>query len=305
MTRGRKGRAAADLAGMRAAGAVAFSDDGSDVADEAVFEAVLGRAARLGAAVICHCEDPRLAAGGVINDGPMALLLGLPGIPAEAEEAAVGRACDAAARLDCRVHVAHVSTAGAVALIRRAKAAGAPVTAEATPHHLALTEAALAGRRTVFKVNPPLRTSHDVQAVLEGVCDGTIDCLATDHAPHTAEAKARRLAEAPFGMIGLESALPVYVKVLVGPGHLSWPDLVARLTWNPARALGLGAGTLAVGAAADVTVLDPAARWTIRPEAFASRARNCPFAGWEVQGRAVVTIVGGRVVYKRSKVGLP
>jgi dihydroorotase len=297
-TAGRAGRKPADLAAMRAAGAVAFSDDGADVADPAVFESVLRLAARLGAPAFCHCEDAALADGGVINDGPLATALGLPGIAPEAEEVAVQRACDAAARTGCRVHVCHVSTAGAVAIIRRAKAAGVPVTAEASPHHLTLTEESLAGRDTVFKVSPPLRSGHDVDAVLEGVRDGTIDCLATDHAPHSAESKRRPLAEAPAGMIGLESALPVYIKALVEPGLLTWPALVAKLTANPARVLGMDTGRLAVGATADVTVIDPEVPWRIDPEKFASRARNCPFAGWEVRGRAVATIVGGRVVFE-------
>ena len=227
--------------------------------------------------------------------------MGLPGIPPESEEVAVERACNAAARTGCRVHICHVSTEGAVNLIRRAKAAGAAVTAEAAPQHLTLVEDALAGRDTVFKVNPPLRSGHDVDAVLGGVRDGTIDCLATDHAPHTAEAKARRLAEAPFGMIGLESALPVYVKALVESGLLDWPQLIARMTANPARVLGLRTGSLEPGALADVTVIDPEARWTIDPEKFKSRARNCPFAGWTVRGRAVMTLVGGRVVYELGR----
>jgi dihydroorotase len=301
MTRGRAGRRPADLAAMRAAGAVAFSDDGSDVADPATFEEVLRQAARLGLPVLCHCEDAALAAGGIINDSPLATALGLPGIPPESEEVAVERACNAAARTGCRVHICHVSTEGAVNLIRRAKAAGAAVTAEAAPQHLTLVEDALAGRDTVFKVNPPLRSGHDVDAVLGGVRDGTIDCLATDHAPHTAEAKARRLAEAPFGMIGLESALPVYVKALVESGLLDWPQLIARMTANPARVLGLRTGSLEPGALADVTVIDPEARWTIDPEKFKSRARNCPFAGWTVRGRAVMTLVGGRVVYELGR----
>jgi dihydroorotase len=297
MTRGRAGRQVADLEAMRTAGAVAFSDDGSDVPDAAVFEHALREAARLGAPVLCHCEDASLAEGGVINDGPLATALGLPGIPPEAEDVAVQRACEAAARTGCRTHICHVSTADAVRLIRRAKAAGAPVTAEATPHHLALTAESLTSRDPVFKVNPPLRSGHDVDAVLEGVRDGSIDCLATDHAPHTAAAKARCLAEAAFGMIGLESALPVYVRALVEPGLLTWPELVAKLTVNPARILGIEAGTLAVGARADVTVIDPDAPWTIDPSRFASRARNCPFAGWQVRGRVVMTLVGGRIVY--------
>jgi dihydroorotase len=283
---------------MKASGAVAFSDDGSDVADEKVFRAVLERAASLGAVAICHCEDATLAAGGVLQNGPLALALGLPGIPAEAEEAAVERACRLALQTGCRVHVAHVSTAGAVATVHRAKTEGAPVTAEATPHHLALTHEALRGRESVFKVSPPLRSASDVAAVVEAVRDGTIDCLATDHAPHTAAAKAKGLVAAPPGIIGLESALAVYVHALIEPGILDWPDLLARLTINPARVLGLPYGTLAVGAPADVTVLDAEERWTIDPAQFASRARNCPFAGWKVHGRVKRTLVGGRIVYE-------
>jgi dihydroorotase len=298
MTRGRAGREPADLASMRIAGAAAFSDDGADVADPAVFDAVLREAARLAAPVFCHCEDAAMAAGGVINDGPLAMALGLPGIPPESEEVAVERACQAAARTGCRVHICHVSTEGAVEAIRRAKAAGAPVTAEAAPQHLALFEEALAGRNPVFKVNPPLRSGHDVDAVLGGVCDGTIDCLATDHAPHTASAKSRPLAEAPFGMIGLESALAVYIRALIEPHRLTWPQLLARMTVNPARVLRIDAGTLAVGAPADVTIIDPEVEWTIDPARFKSLARNCPFAGWQVRGRSVLTLVGGRVAYE-------
>jgi dihydroorotase len=298
MTQGRAGREPADLAAMRRAGAVAFSDDGSDVADAAVFEQVLREAARLGVPALCHCEDAALAAGGVINDGPLASALGLPGLPPEAEEVAVERACDLAARTGCRVHICHVSTEGAVDALRRAKSARAPVTAEAAPHHLALTEEALARRDTVFKVNPPLRSGHDVDALLRAVCDRTIDCLATDHAPHAAAEKAKRLAEAPPGMIGLESALPVYLATLVESYLLAWPQLVARLTINPARVLGIEGGTLSVGAPADVAVIDPEARWTIDPRQFRSAARNCPFAGWDVRGRVMLTIVGGKVVFQ-------
>lgn len=304
LTRGRAGRELADLAAMRDAGAVAFTDDGSDVADDAVFEACLTEAARLPARgrpgsvpVLCHCEDPALSAGGVLHAGPLATMLGLPGIPREAEERAVRRACDLAARTGCRVHIMHVSTEEAVDLIRDAKAAGAPVTAEATPHHLALTADDLAGHDPVFKVSPPLRSPRDVEAVLGAVCDGTIDCLATDHAPHSAKAKARGLAGAPAGMIGLESALGVYVRMLIDTPLLAWPALIARLTVAPARVLGLPEPRLAPGQPADVTLIDPAARWTIDPARFASRARNCPFAGWTVTGRAVRTIVAGRTVY--------
>jgi len=298
MTRGRDGRVPANLAAMRDDGACAFSDDGADVADDAVFEQVLREAARIGIPAFCHCENAAVADGGLLHDSPIATVLGLPGLSRDAEDVAVARACDAAQRTGCRVHIQHVSTEGAVETVRRAKADAAPVTAEATPHHLTLTVDALAGRDTVFKVNPPLRTGHDVDAVLAAVRDGTIDCLATDHAPHTAEAKARRLAEAPFGMIGLESALGVYATTLVETPLMTWPELIDRMTAAPARVLGIDAGTLAVGARADVTVIDPAARWTIDPERFASKARNCPFAGREVKGRVVRTLVGGRVVYE-------
>ena len=298
MTRGRDGRALANLAAMRDDGACAFSDDGADVADDAVFEQVLREAARIGMPALCHCENAAVAAGGVLHDSPLATALGLPGLSRDAEDVAVARACDAAQQTGCRVHIQHVSTEGAVETVRRAKADAAPITAEATPHHLTLTVDALAGRDTVFKVNPPLRTGHDVDAVLAAVRDGTIDCLATDHAPHTREAKARRLAEAAFGMIGLESALAVYATTLVETPLMTWPELIDRMTAAPARVLGIDAGTLAVGARADVTVIDPAARWTIDPERFASKARNCPFAGREVKGRVVRTLVGGRVVYE-------
>jgi len=298
MTRRRDGRLPADLAAMRDAGACAFSDDGADVADDAVFEQVLREAARIGMPAFCHCENAAVADGGILHDSPLATALGLPGLSRDAEDVAVARACDAAQRTGCRVHIQHVSTEGAVEAVRRAKADAAPVTAEATPHHLTLTVDALAGRDTVFKVNPPLRTGHDVDAVLAAVRDGTIDCLATVYDPHTREAKARRLAEAAFGMIGLESALGVYATTLVETPLMTWPELIDRMTTAPARVLGIDAGTLAVGARADVTVIDPAARWTIDPERFASKARNCPFAGREVKGRVVRTLVGGRVVYE-------
>ena len=301
LTRGRGGQEMADLEAMADAGATAFTDDGADVADDAVFEACLAEAARLHLPVLCHCEDPALAAGGVLHEGPLATMLGLPGIPRDAEDLAVRRACLAAERTGCRVHIMHVSTEGAVDQVRQAKRRGAPVTAEATPHHLTLIADDLTGRDTVFKVNPPLRTGHDADAVLAGVRDGTIDCLATDHAPHTAAAKARPLAEAPFGMIGLESALAVYMETFIHTPMLQWLGLVDRLTVGPAKALGLAPPSLAVGATADVTVIDPAARWTIDPEAFASRARNCPFAGREVGGRVLRTIVGGRTAFEGKR----
>ncbi len=298
LTKGRAGREPADLRAMREAGAAAFTDDGSDVADPAVFEACLARAAEVGAPVLCHCEDPTLAAGGVVDAGPVATMLGLPGVPREAEETAVARACEAARRTGCRVHIMHVSTAEAVAHIRRAKAEGGSVTAEVTPHHLTLTAEALLTRDPVFKVSPPLRTGHDIDALLEALRDGTIDCLATDHAPHPAEAKARPLAEAPPGMVGLESALGIYIKTLLDPPVLDLMSLMDRLTVGPARVLGQPAPTLQPGAPADLTVIDPRVRWRVDPARFVSRGRNCPFAGWEVRGRVVWTLVAGRMAFE-------
>ena len=201
-------------------------------------------------------------------------------------------------RTGARYHVQHVSSAGSVDLIRAAKADGLPVTAEATPHHLLLTDAACMGYDPNFKVNPPLRSLADVEAIRRGVADGTIDCLATDHAPHAQEEKELEFNLAPFGIISLDCALALYVKALVTTKLLTWPELIARLTVNPATVIRKPLGTLAPGAAADVTIVDPKKRWTIRPAAFASKARNCPYDGWRVRGRAVCTIVGGQVKFR-------
>ena len=295
ITKERSGKELAEMGQMVRAGAVAFSDDGDGVADAEVCRRAMQYAAMFNRTIIQHCEDRDLSGNGVMNGGVTALRLGLPGIGDIAEVVMLQRDLVLAENTGARYHVAHVSTAASVDLIRAAKARGVRVTAEVTPHHLALTEEACAEYDPNFKMSPPLRTREDTEACLRGLCDGTIDCLASDHAPHSPEEKELEFLYAPFGVIGLESALPVYVKVLVEPGRMDWPELIRRMTINPARVLGLTKGTLTVGADADVTIIDPNARWTIRAERFVSRSRNCPFDGWEVRGRVVATIVAGAV----------
>jgi dihydroorotase len=256
----------------------------------------------IGSVIAQHCEEPSLSTG-PMNAGPTAVKLGLGGIPAAAEELMIARDLLLNKRIGARYHVQHISTAGAVDLVRQARKNGQNVTAEATPHHLLLTDEFCGtlngGYDTNTKMNPPLRTRADVEACIAGVVDGTIDCLATDHAPHTREEKEQEFDKAPFGIVGLETALPLLAKALVEPGHLTWLGLIARMTVGPARVMGLaGRGTLAKGAPADVTVFDPAEAWTVDANRFRSKSRNTPFDGWKVKGRVKRTIVGGRVVYE-------
>jgi dihydroorotase len=233
-----------------------------------------------------------------MNSGAVAVRLGLGGIAAAGEELMLQRDLVLAERTGCRYHVLHVSCQRSVEMVRQAKARGVLVTAEATPHHLLLTDAACATYDPVYKVDPPLRGAADVQAVRGGVADGTIDCLATDHAPHSAEEKELEFGLAPFGMTALECALGLYVKALIDTGLLDWPGLIARLTANPARVIRRDLGRLAVGARADVTIIDPTKRWTVRTEQFRSKSRNCPYEGWRLKGKPVATIVGGQVKYQ-------
>ena len=235
---------------------------------------------------------------GVMNGGATATRLGLPGISPIAEELMLERDLTLVREPGARYHVCHVSTRRAVELVRQAKAAGLPVTAEVCPHHLLLTEEACADYNTYFKVNPPLRTRDDVKACLQGVVDGTLDCLVTDHAPHGIQQKELEFLDAPFGIIGLENALPLYVKALIKPGLLDWPALIERMTVRPARVLSLNKGTLSVGADGDVTVIDPDAQWAIDAGQFRSKSRNCPFDGSPVTGRAVATLAGGKIKYQ-------
>jgi dihydroorotase len=297
ITKGREGKELAEMGQMVRAGAVAFSDDGRGIANPAVMLRAMQYATMLGKPIIQHCEDPDLAEGGCMNAGVTATRLGLPGIPAMAEEMMIQRDLLIAQNTRGRYHVAHVSTAGGVQLIREAKKRGVAVTTEVTPHHLLLTEEAVETYDTNYKIKPPLRTRPDVEACLAGVADGTIDCLACDHAPHGLEDKEVDFQAAPFGMIGLEVALGLYIKALITPGRLDWPALIARLTVNPARVLGLEKGSLKPGSDADVTIIDPACSWQVDMSTFQSRSRNCPYDGWYLTGRATHTIVGGSVRY--------
>jgi len=296
LTVGRAGERLAEIGRLAEAGARAFTDDGSGVADPLLMWQALKLADLCGLPVLDHAEDPVLSGGGVINEGDASEALGLPGMPAESEAVMVARDLALAKVTGARLHIQHVSTAAAVALIRAARRQGVRVTAEACPHHFALTEEACLGGDAVFKMNPPLRRAEDVAAVKAGLADGTLDCIASDHAPHTAEEKARGLAEAPCGVIGLETTVAVVWRELVESGVLTVPQAVERLATNPARLLGGDRGTLRVGAPADVTLIDPERPWTIEPERFRSKSRNCPFAGWKVNARVVAVVRGGRLL---------
>jgi dihydroorotase len=297
ITKGRAGKELAEIGSMHRRGAVAFSDDGVGVGDASVMRKALQYARMFDTVLMQHCEEPTLT-GGSMHAGVVSTALGLPAIPAEAEQLMIARDLLLNRTIGCRYHVQHISTAWSVELVRRAKKDGHAVTAEVAPHHLLLTDESCRGYDTNFKMNPPLRTAADVAACIEGVKDGTIDCLATDHAPHLAEEKELEFPAAPFGIISLECALPLYVKALVETAHIDWMRLVELMTVNAAHIVKLAKGTLQEGADADVTVIDPNRKWKIDAEQFASKSRNCPFHGWEVSGRAVATIVGGAVKWK-------
>lgn len=305
VTKALAGRELAEIGEMRAAGAVALSDDGKPVMDAEVMRCALEYTQMFDLPIVSHCEDHNLAAGGVMHRGLVSTVLGLRGMPREAEEIMVARDLALAAMTGGRLHIAHVSTAGSVELIRRARAAGIAVTAEVTPHHLLLTDAAVreSGYDSNTKMNPPLRTEADRRALLAGLLDGTIDCIATDHAPHHRDDKEVEFDLAAFGIVGLETALPLTVTHLVGQQGLSLPEAVARLSTLPARIFGLEAGTLAPGRPADLVVFDPREERPVEPERFASKGRNTPFGGWVLRGWPSMTFLGGRQVYVRPDAG--
>jgi len=296
ITKGREGKELAEMGSMVDAGAVAFSDDGNGVASSEIMHRALQYAAMLGVPLMQHCQDGELA-GGVMNSGEVAVRLGLGGIPTSAEQIMLRRDLELVERVGAHYHVQHVTSAGSVELVRDAKVRRLPVTAEATPHHLLLTDVGCSSYDPNYKVNPPLRSAADVEALRAGVADGTIDCLATDHAPHAQEEKELEFGLAAFGIVGLECAVGLYAKALIQTELMDWPGLIERMTLGPARAIGRPLGTLAAGAAADVTLIDPKARWTVDVGKFRSRSRNCPYDGWKLVGRPVTTIVGGQVKF--------
>ncbi|MFL6284401.1 MAG: dihydroorotase [Pyrinomonadaceae bacterium] len=305
ITKGSKGEELAEMGEMLRAGIVAVTDDGRPVPTPGLMRRALEYARGFDLTVMDHCDDKSLAAGGVMHEGEWSLRLGLRGIPALAEESDAARDCALAELTGARVHLAHVSTRGAIDAVRRAKERGAQVTCEVAPHHFTLTDAACEGFDTNMKMNPPLRSREHVEAILEAIADGTVDAIATDHAPHHSDEKALEFDHAPFGITGLETAVGLALERLVHGGRIGLERLVELFSVNPARIFRLeGRGTLRSGAWGDVTVLDPELRWTFDASRSKSKCRNTPFDGYTLQGAAVATIVAGRVVYKRERSAL-
>jgi dihydroorotase len=295
---GQRGEALAEFGEMVSAGAVAVSDDGKPVASAHLMRTALEYARTFGIPVADHCEEPTLAKGGAMNEGVVSARLGLKGVPSEAEEIMAIRDILLARRTGGHIHLCHMSTRGSVELIRWGKERGINVTAEVCPHHLSLTEDAVDGYNTNAKMNPPLRTADDLAALRDGVRDGTIDLIATDHAPHHYDEKEREFADAPNGIIGLETALAVNITWLVASEVIDLGVLIERMSCAPARTFKLAGGSLRRGSPADVTAFDPNAKWVVDPARFKSKGRNTPYTGQTLQGRVRLTIVGGRVVHR-------
>ncbi len=304
-TKGRLGREIAEIQLLHRAGAVAFSDDGDCIASAQVMSRVFAAISQTGSTFMQHCQEPTLTQGASMHAGTVSARLGLGGWPRMAEEIIIERDVRLLRHLrsPCRYHAQHVSSAGSVEIIRQARRDELPVTGEATPHHLLLTHDLCENYNTLAKVNPPLRETLDVNALIEGIADGTITILGTDHAPHSAEEKSLPFEDAPMGITGLETALPLYAEALIRSGAISWPRLIALLTLEPALLCGLdalGLGTLRPDCPADITIIDPNDRWAIDPTTMSGKSRNTPFAGRKVTGRAVATIVGGVVVFESA-----
>lgn len=298
ITKGLKGEELAEIGELFEAGCVAISDDGRPVMNAELMRRAMEYAAMFDLPVIQHSEDLHLSGRGVVHEGFVSTELGLRGIPSASEAVMVARDILLAELTGARLHVAHVSAAESVCLIRAAKARGVRVSCEATPHHIALTEEAVRGFSTHAKMNPPLRSETDRQALLDGLRDGTIDVIATDHAPHTVQEKEQEFDLAPFGVIGLETALAVTLTTMVYPGVLSLSEAIAKLSSEPARILKLPKGQIAEGADADLTIFDPNRDWTVELSAFASKSRNTPFDGWRLKGAAAAALVAGKVVWE-------
>jgi len=298
VSRNREGKELAEIGQLSEAGAVAFTDDGAPVYDAELMRRAFEYTSMFKRPILNHAEVRELTQGGVMHEGLVSLLLGLNGMPAVAEDAMTSRDILLAEATGGRIHIMHVSSGGSVEIIRRAKRRGVRVTTEVCPHHFTLTDESLRSFDSNYKMSPPLRSAKDVDACIAGLVDGTIDVICTDHAPHALEKKMQELDQAPFGIIGLETALGLVGTKLVEPGHLTWPQAIEKMTINPARVLGLEKGTLAIGAEADVTIIDPDRVWNVDAKKFASKSSNSPFGGWKLKGRAETVIVGGRVKYR-------
>jgi dihydroorotase len=295
ITKGRKGAELAEIGGLVEGGAVAFTDDDTPVVSAEMMRRALEYCRMFDRPVLSHAEDLELTRGGIMHEGKESMRLGLRGMPATAEEVMVHRDIELAHLTGGLLHLLHVSTAGSVELIRRAKEKGVRVTAETCPQYCILTDQCLHTFDSNYKLNPPLRTEADVRAIIAGLKDGTLDVLASGHSPHAPEKKLRELDQAPFGIVGLETLLPISIAALIEPGHLTWPQLLEKLTIRPAQVLGIDRGTLKPGADADVTIIDPAIEWKIDVAQFASKSRNSPFGGRQVRGRAHAVIVSGEI----------
>ena len=297
ITKGSEGKELSEIGELFEAGCVAISDDGRPVMNSLVMRRAMEYARTFRIPIIDHCECLHLSDGGCMNEGIVSTELGIPGIPGAAEEVMVARNLSLAELTGAHLHLAHLSTSGSVRLTREAKSRGISVTAEVCPHHFSLTEEATRTYNSNAKMNPPLRTTEDIEALKQGLIDGTIDAIATDHAPHAIQDKQLEFDAAPFGIVGFETALPLTL-ALVEEGVISLEMAIAKLTCDPARAFGLTKGTLAPGADADVVLIDPASPWIVDPEQFHSKSRNTPFAGWNVKGKVIATVVGGTVVHE-------
>lgn len=299
-TVGREGKDLVNFGSLLKAGAVAFSDDGAGIQRSSLVEKALRQLRDLDSLLIEHAEVDRLSRDGQVHDGSASRALGVPGIPSESEVDMVERDIRLAARTRGRVHLAHLSCGDSVKALRSAKRDGIGVTAEVTPHHLLLDQAGVLAGNTSFKMNPPLRTQGDRKSLVAGLADGTIDVIATDHAPHSAQKKDADFEEAPFGAIGMETALAVLIDRLIHTKRVKWPRLIAALTSNPAKILGIDRGSLAIGSVADVVLIDPDRAWAIVPGRFHSKSRNCPFSEWRVRGKVIIVIAGGDIKYEED-----
>lgn len=298
VTVGQKGLALTDPAALQAAGAVALSDDGMPVMNAALLREAMHHAAALGLVISSHCEDLDMVKNYAVNEGPISRQLNLPGRPAIAEELMVMRDIMLARETGAQLHIAHVSTAGSVDIIRKAKADGATITAETCPQYFILTEDDILNNGSISKINPPLRTARDVAAIIAALQDGTLDAIATDHAPHADKEKALPLTEAPSGMVGLETSLALALTALYHTGKMSLLSILERMATAPARILGIPVGSLEPGSIADVVLFDPERSWTVDTSRFLSKGHNTPFAGASLRGKVQYTLVGGNIVYK-------